>query len=233
MFFQIAGISLTHFLFLYLRVLNGESFPPPLKKEEEHDLFQKMKAGDTAARESLIEHNLRLVAYIIKKYDTSKEEQEDLISVGTIGLIKAIDSFDATHGTRFATYAGKCVQNEVLMYFRAQKKYAQEANLQDAIEVDKDGNPLTILDVMRVEDDIVEQIDLKNRAGLAMQALKNVLDERERTVICLRFGLWGKAPVTQRQIAEKMGISRSYVSRIEKGALEKLRNCMKNAKQFI
>lgn len=233
MFFQIAGISLTHFLFLYLRVLNGESFPPPLKKEEENDLFRKMKEGDTAARESLIEHNLRLVAHIIKKYDTSKEEQEDLISVGTIGLIKAIDSFDATHGTRFATYAGKCVQNEVLMYFRAQKKYAQEANLQDAIEVDKDGNPLTILDVMRVEDDIVEQIDLKNRAGLAMHALKNVLDERERTVICLRFGLCGKAPVTQRQIAEKMGISRSYVSRIEKGALEKLRNCMKNAKQFI
>lgn len=233
MFFQIAGISLAHFLFLYLRVMSGESFPPPLKKEEEKELFLKMKQGDADAREQLIEHNLRLVAHIIKKYDISKEEQEDLISVGTIGLIKAIDSFDFSHGTRFATYAGKCVQNEVLMYFRAQKKYAQEANLQDAIEVDKDGNPLTILDVMRVEDDIVDQIDLKNRASLAVRALETVLDNRERTIIRLRYGLDGKAPVTQREIARKMKISRSYVSRIEKGALEKIRQCMKNTKQFL
>lgn len=233
MLFGIAGISLANFLFWYLRVLGGESFPPPLKKEEERALFCKMKEGDGEAREELIEHNLRLVAHIIKKYDVSKEEQEDLISVGTIGLIKAIDSFDFSHGTRFATYAGKCVQNEVLMYFRAQKKYAQEANLQDAIEVDKDGNPLTIMDVMRVEDDIVDRIHRKQRASLAVHALKKLLDKRERTVLCLRYGLHGRPPVTQREIAKKMGISRSYVSRIEKSALDKIRRSMKNEKQFL
>ena len=225
--------SILNVVFMILGVEPIQKFPKALSKEEELENFLKMKSGDDEARNKLIEHNLRLVAHIIKKYDTAKEEQEDLISVGTIGLIKAIDSFDFSHGTRFATYAGKCVQNEVLMYFRSQKKYAQEANLQDAIEVDKEGNPLTILDVMRVEDDIVEQIDLKNRTSLAMQALKNVLDERERTILCLRFGLNGQAPMTQHKIAEKMGISRSYVSRIEKGALEKIRFCMKKTKQFL
>ncbi len=233
MFFELAGLSLCHFVFLYLRVLNGSSFPPPLKREEEERLFSEMKKGDSKARHALIEHNLRLVAHIIKKYDTEKKEEEDLISIGTIGLIKAIDSFDAALGTRFATYAGKCVQNEILMYFRSQKKYACESSLNEAIEVDKDGNPLTILDVMRVEDDIVDQIHLKSRTGLALYAIEKKLDPRERTIICMRFGLEGASPITQREVAKKMGISRSYVSRLEKGALEKIRNYMKKTKNYI
>jgi len=233
MFLELSGVGLFHFIFLCLRVLSGSSFPPPLNKEEEEALFVQMKEGNTEARETLIEHNLRLVAHIIKKYDTQREEQEDLISIGTIGLIKAIDSFDSRQGTRFATYAGKCVQNEILMYFRSQKKFAMEASLSEAIEVDKDGNPLTILDVMRVEDDIVEQIDTKSRVQLALHAIEKHLTEREKNIIYLRFGLGGNLPVTQREVAKKMGISRSYVSRIEKSALDKIRNFMKQTKNYI
>jgi len=192
-----------------------------------------MKEGDENARQMLIEHNLRLVAHIIKKYDSDREEQEDLISVGTIGLIKAIDSFRPTLGNRFATYAGKCIQNEILMYFRSQKKYSVETSLGEAIEVDKDGNPLTIFDVMRVEDNIVEEIALKGQTGLALTAVRTILDDRERLVISKRFGLDGKKCATQREIAAEMGISRSYVSRIEKGALEKLRSFMEKPRNYI
>ncbi len=233
MFFELAGLTLSHFLFLYLRVLGGSSFPPPLKKEEEEKLFGEMRAGSASAREKLIEHNLRLVAHIIKKYDTEKEEQEDLISIGTIGLIKAIDSFNAGLGTRFATYAGKCVQNEILMYFRSQKKFSSESSLNEAIEVDKDGNPLTILDVMHVEDNIVDEIDLKNRIALALNGVKEKLTPRERSIITLRYGLWGEKMRTQKEVAKQMGISRSYVSRIEKGALEKIRDYMEKRKNYL
>ena len=233
MFLSLYGISVAHFAFLYLRVLNGSSFPPPLTKAEEARLFEKMKTGDKSARECLIEHNLRLVAHIIKKYDSDGKEQEDLISVGTIGLIKAIDSFDAAYGNRFTTYAGKCVQNEILMYFRSQKKFHIEQSLSDTIEVDKDGNPLTILDVMRVDDSIVDEIDLKSRTALALYAVREKLDERERNVICHRFGLEGKKPVTQREVAKRMGISRSYVSRIEKTALEKIKSFMNQPRNYI
>ncbi len=233
MIFELAGLTLSHFLFLYLRVMGGVGFPPPLKKEEERELFLKMKKGDAAAREKLIEHNLRLVAHIIKKYDAEKSEQEDLISIGTIGLIKAIDSFDAALGNRFATYAGKCVQNEILMYFRSQKKYALDMSLSDAVEIDKDGNPLTIMDLMRVEDDIVDQIHLKSRVMQALAAVEKRLEKREKEVISLRYGLGGGAGITQRQVAEKMGISRSYVSRIEKAALLKLREEMEKKKNYL
>lgn len=233
MFLELAGLTLSHFLFWYLRVLNGTSFPPPLKKEEEEALFSKMKEGDASAREKLIEHNLRLVAHMIKKYDTEKSEQEDLISIGTIGLIKAIDSFDHGVGTRFATYAGKCVQNEILMYFRSQKKFSQETSLNETIEIDKDGNPLTILDVMRAEGDIIDEIDLKSRVNLAIRGIQNHLTPREQTIICMRYGLGGRAPVTQREVARKLGISRSYVSRIEKGALEKIRKYMEKPRNYI
>ncbi len=233
MFIELAGVTLSHFVFWYLRVLGGNSFPAPLPKKEEEKLFVEMKKGDGEAREKLIEHNLRLVAHIIKKYDTQKEEQEDLISIGTIGLIKAIDSFDAGLGTRFATYAGKCVQNEILMYFRSQKKFSMESSLNEAIEVDKDGNPLTIMDVMRVEEDLVEQIDLKSQIDLALRAVERHLDEREKYIICQRYGLNGKEGITQREVAKKMGISRSYVSRIEKSALEKIRFFMEKTKNYI
>ena len=233
MFLEICGLSLSHFVFLCLRVLSGSSFPPALGKDEEEELFLKMKDGDETAREKLIEHNLRLVAHMIKRYDTDKGEQEDLISVGTIGLIKAIDSFQPSLGNRFATYAGKCVQNEILMYFRSQKKFTAETSLSDAIEVDKDGNPLTIMDVMRVEDGIVDEILLKGQTSLALYAVHNLLEKREKEIILLRFGLNGEKPQTQREVARKMGISRSYVSRIEKGALEKMRAFMEKKRNYI
>ncbi len=233
MFLEFCGLGLSHFVFLCLRVLSGSSFPPALEKEEEESLFLKMREGDEKAREKLIEHNLRLVAHMIKRYDTDKGEQEDLISVGTIGLIKAIDSFQPSFGNRFATYAGKCVQNEILMYFRSQKKYALETSLSEAIEVDKDGNPLTIMDVMRVEDVIVDEISLKGQTSLALYAVKNLLDEREKKIICQRFGLGGGKCVTQREVAQKMGISRSYVSRLEKAALEKIRTFMEKPRNYI
>jgi RNA polymerase sporulation-specific sigma factor len=233
MIFEFCGLGLAHFVFLCLRVMNGSSFPPVLKKEEEESLFRKMKEGDDAAREKLIEHNLRLVAHMIKKYDLEHHDQEDLISVGTIGLIKAIDTFDYDLGNRFATYAGKCVQNEILMYFRSQKKFSLETSLGETIEMDKDGNPLTILDVMKVEDHIVDQIDFKTKASLALHAVKTKLDEREKEIVCLRFGLCGKTPITQREVAKKMGISRSYVSRLEKAALEKIRTFMDKTQIFL
>mgnify|MGYP003309211502 CR=1 FL=1 len=233
MLIECLGLGLAQLVFLCLRVLNSSSFPPALDKEEEEKLFLSMREGDENARQKLIEHNLRLVAHIIKKYDSDREAQEDLISVGTIGLIKAIDSFRPSLGNRFATYAGKCIQNEILMYFRSQKKYAVETSLGEAIEVDKDGNPLTIFDVLRVEDTIVEDLTLKGQTGLAMYAVKTLLDERERRVIAMRFGLNGKKCATQREVAAKMGISRSYVSRIEKGALEKLRSFMEKPRNYI
>lgn len=233
MWFECVGIGLAQLVFLCLRVLNSSSFPPALGKREEEDLFLKMNEGDENARQKLIEHNLRLVAHMIKKYDSERDEQEDLISVGTIGLIKAIDSFRPALGNRFATYAGKCIQNEILMYFRAQKKFSSETSLGEAIEVDKDGNPLTIFDVMRVEDNIVDEIMLKGQTGLALTAVKTLLDDRERRVISLRFGLGGKKCATQREVAAQMGISRSYVSRIEKAALEKLRRFMEKPRNYI
>ncbi len=233
MLIECLGLGLAQFVFLCLRVLNSSSFPPALEKEEEEGLFLKMREGDENARQKLIEHNLRLVAHIIKKYDSDRDAQEDLISVGTIGLIKAIDSFRPSLGNRFATYAGKCIQNEILMYFRSQKKYAVETSLGEAIEVDKDGNPLTIFDVLRVEDNIVEELTLKGQSGLAMQGVRTLLDEREKKVITMRFGLDGQKSFTQREIAAKMGISRSYVSRIEKGALEKLRHFMEKPRNYI
>jgi RNA polymerase sporulation-specific sigma factor len=233
MFFELAGLTLSHFLFLCLRVMTSAGFPPPLDKAHEEKLFFEMRAGSQKAREKLIEHNLRLVAHIIKKYDTDKNEQEDLISVGTIGLIKAIDSFDCKLGNRFATYAGKCVQNEILMYFRNQKKFASETSLNETIEVDKDGNPLTVLDVMRVEDDVVDAVHQKSRIGLALHALECVLSERERKVIILRYGLGGNRAHTQKQVAVVLGISRSYVSRIEKSALDQLRAFLEKPRNYI
>ena len=223
MFLDFLRFALAHAAFLYLRVMNGAAFPPPLGREEEEKLLKRLKDGDREARDQLIERNLRLVAHIIKKYDTSPEIQEDLISVGTIGLIKAIDSFDPGQGAKFATYAGKCVQNEILMYFRAQKKFSCETSLGETLEVDKDGNPLTILDVLKVDDDVVEAIYRRDCLRLALEAVDTVLDPRERRIIRARYGLNGSAGVTQKVLAEKFGISRSYVSRLEKGALEKIR----------
>ena len=213
---------------LLLRTGEPNSFPPPLSKEEEHRLFTRTRAGDMAARNKLIEHNLRLVSHIVKKYYTTAKDQEDLVSVGTIGLIKAIDSFDISKGARFATYAGKCLQNEILMYFRSQKKHANVTSINDPVDVDKDGNPLTYLEIIAAPDDIVDSIDRKIKLEKINAAVKNALTERERKIMMLRYGLnkSGKH-FAQRDVAKMLGISRSYVSRLEKSAIEKIREYAK------
>jgi len=214
--------TLVGMIWMFLRVDEPMSFPPPLDPAEERELFQKCRQGDTQAREKLIMHNLRLVAHIVKKYFTASKNQDDLISIGTIGLIKAIDSFDINNGTRFATYASRCLQNEILMYFRAQKKLQSEVSINEMIDVDKDGNPLTYMDIISVDDTIAEDIFMKMSSSEAIRIIKTSLDERERKIMILRYGLNNRPPLTQREIAGLMGISRSYVSRIEKSALAKI-----------
>ena len=207
-------------------VLNADiqsGFPPPLEKERERELFIKKKEGDESARSLLIEHNLRLVAHIVRKYYSQGEDQEDLISVGTIGLIKAVDSFDPKNGARFATYGAKCIQNEILMYFRASKKTALEVSINETIDVDKDGNPLTYLDIISSEDTITDDVELKIHVERLRDLIDKILDEREKEIITLRYGLMGYDPRTQREVAKHLKISRSYVSRIEKKALTKLK----------
>ncbi len=208
---------------LFLKVSTAKSFPPPLSPEEEKKHFENAKKGDMKSRELLIEHNLRLVAHIVKKYYSSYKNQDDLVSIGTVGLIKAIDSFDISNGTKFATYASKCLQNEILMYFRSQKKASCEVSINETIDMDKDGNPLTYIDVISCEDTIAEDLDLKMSSKKAINAINNLLTKRERQIIILRYGLNNRRPVTQREIASALGISRSYVSRIEKSAIDKIR----------
>ena len=206
-------------------VLNADiqsGFPPPLEKERERELFIKKKEGDESARSLLIEHNLRLVAHIVRKYYSQGEDQEDLISVGTIGLIKAVDSFDPKNGARFATYGAKCIQNEILMYFRSKKKTQNEVSINETIDTDRDGNPLTYMDIIRTEDTIAEDIHRKTGYMRAMSCIMNDLEPREREIIILRYDLCNRPPLTQRETAELLSISRSYVSRIEKVALAKI-----------
>ncbi len=213
-------LNALHFL---LGIGTPQSFPPPLEAEEEKVAFAAHRAGDAAAREKLILHNLRLVSHIVRKYYGTAKNQEDLISIGTIGLIKAVDSFNPDNGARFATYAAKCIQNEILMHFRSQKKLSAEVSINETIDTDRDGNPLTYIDVIATEDNIEEEIDREVKATRVRRLLTAVLDERERQIILLRYGLSGEEPRTQREVAQLLGISRSYVSRIEKGALETLR----------
>ena len=216
------SLIMSNFLYLFLKVSYSQTFPPPLSPSEEAECFRKMRAGDQKAREKLIEHNLRLVAHIVKKYYASGVDQDDLISIGTIGLIKAIDSFNCENGARFATYAAKCLQNEILMHFRSRKKLTNEVSISEPIDTDKDGNPLTYSDIISVDDTIAEDLDRKCKSRRAMEIVNNRLDRREKEIIILRYGLNGKKPITQRETAEMLGISRSYVSRIEKAALEKI-----------
>ncbi len=206
-----------------LHVTGAGSFPPPLSKEEEEDLLEKSRAGDTAARDKLIEHNLRLVAHIVKKYYRGNADQDDMISIGTIGLIKAVSTYQKGKGTHLATYASRCIENEILMFFRNQKKTAQDVFFSDPIDTDKDGNALTLVDVIADTGDISEEIDTKMKLERLRVVLPVCLEDRERVIIELRYGLNGNEELTQREIAKQMGISRSYVSRIEKSALEKLR----------
>ena len=213
-------LNAVHFL---LGIGTPQNFPPPLSAAEEQAAFLAKREGDDAAREKLILHNLRLVSHIVRKYYSTAKNQEDLVSIGSIGLVKAVDSFNPENGTRFATYAAKCIQNEILMHFRSQKKLSAEVSINETIDVDRDGNPLTYIDVIATEDNIEEEVDLKVKSALVRRLVEQVLEERERQIIILRYGLGGGEPHTQREVAQMLGISRSYVSRIEKGALETLR----------
>lgn len=212
------------FISLILGIEQPESFPAPLSKEEEAKAFSRMRSGDKKARELIIERNLRLVSHIIRKYYSSYQYPDELLSVGSLGLIKAVDSFKSEIGTRFATYGAKCIQNEILMYFRSQKKQQNEVSINDTIDIDKDGNPLTYLDVISVDENIAEKVDLKIHTARLNELIDRELDERETEIITLRYGLCGYTPLTQREVASHLKISRSYVSRIEKRALEKIRD---------
>ncbi|MCI9415260.1 MAG: RNA polymerase sporulation sigma factor SigK [Clostridiales bacterium] len=215
--------SLSGIFYMALHVVNSGSFPRPLAAAQEREYLEAYRQhGDMEARNQLIEHNLRLVAHIIKKYYSSVRDQDDLISIGTIGLIKAVNTFDYTKGTRLATYASRCIENEILMHFRSNKKTAQDVSISDPIDTDKDGHPLTLMDVIAEEDTTIDDIDLKINAEKLYRYIQETLDDREREIIELRYGLLGDG-LTQREVAAKLNISRSYVSRIEKKALEKLK----------
>lgn len=210
-------------LFLTAYVTNSSSFPQPLDEKEEEYYLKKFKEGDMLAKSILIERNLRLVAHIVKKYSYPGKDVDDFISIGTVGLIKAIDSFDSSKGTRLATYAAKCIENEILMLIRNNKKTKGEVYLQDPIGIDKEGNEISLLDVLSSdEDSIIEIVESKIQVKKLYSKIKTGLHPRERTVIEMRYGLVDGKPKTQREIAKVLGISRSYVSRIEKRALKKL-----------
>lgn len=206
-----------------LHVKGAGAFPPPLSAEREAELLEKSRNGDDGARNELIEHNLRLVAHIVKKYYNTGADQDDMISIGTIGLIKAVSTFNTDKGIHLATYASRCIENEILMFFRNQKKTAQDVFISDPIDTDKDGNTLTLIDVIADKSDIADEIDTKIKVEKLRVILPICLTERERLIIEMRYGLCGREELTQREIAKKLNISRSYVSRIEKSALEKLR----------
>jgi RNA polymerase sporulation-specific sigma factor len=214
---------LTRILHMILGIGTPQNFPSPLPADEEHEYFLLAEEGNEEARQKLILHNLRLVSHIVKKYYSTAKNGEDLVSIGSIGLIKAVDSFKPETGVKFATYAAKCIQNEILMFFRSQKKLSAEVSIHETIDVDRDGNPLTYMDVIASEENMVEDTTRRIRNAAIRRLVGAVLDEREREVITLRYGLSGKDPLTQREVADHLGISRSYVSRIEKAALERLR----------
>ena len=223
---MIATVWLILSSLLYSLQLNTGSFPKPLTEAEERHYLALAKEGDLEARNILIERNLRLVAHIMKKYYAQTADQEDLISIGTIGLIKGISTFDPDKGARLATYAARCVENEILMYFRAQKKSAQDVSLSDYIETGSDGAALSLMDVVCDDCDLLEQVSTRESVKELRRAMDSCLTEQEKLVIRLRYGLEGAAPKRQREVAAVTGISRSYVSRIEKKALQKLRQVL-------
>ena len=220
---EILGFLGQYVCFFILHVCGGGAFPKPLSEKKEREYLQKMAQGDADAKNKLIEHNLRLVAHIIKKYYGVSAEQDDLVSIGTSGLIKAINTFKPDKNIRLSSYASRCIENEILMHFRSVKKSAQDISINETIDTDKDGNQLTLLDIMAVDDDIIDNLDKKLNIKKLGQYINEELEEREKKIIILRYGLDGRKPVTQKQIAKQMNISRSYVSRIETKALKKLR----------
>lgn len=208
--------------YIFTAAYSNNVFPDPLSKEEEEDFVSKAKMGDSEARNKLIEHNLRLVAHIVKKYDHKKEDVDDLISIGTIGLIKGVDSYSYKHGTRLTTYAAKCIENEILMYYRSDKKHSKNVSINESIGFDKDGNEITLLDILKTpKPDYASDIQKKDNI-ISLKEYFNVLNQREKEIIIKRYGLNNEKEVTQKEIAKELGISRSYVSRIEKRALTKI-----------
>ena len=218
-----------NFLCFILHITSGKSFPKPLSLSEEKIYLQKMTLGDKNAREKLIEHNLRLVAHIVKKYHSSSNEQDDLVSIGTIGLIKAVDSFNISKGIRLSSYAARCIENEILMYFRSIKKNLQDVSMNEPIEADKDGNSLVLMDLISTDDSFVDEIDVKLKSEKLYHYINEVLSPREKKIIILRYGLNGKKALPQREVSKILDISRSYVSRIEKKALKILKNRFEKA----
>ena len=221
--FDLLALLGQYVCFFVLHVCGSGSFPKPLSEKKEREYLLKMKNGDRNARNILVEHNLRLVAHIIKKYYGKQNEQDDLVSIGTIGLIKAVDTFNPDKNIRLSSYASRCIENEILMHFRAGKKTAQDISLNETIDTDKDGNPLTLLDIMAVDDHILDDLDKKLNTQKLGKFISEELTEREKTVIVLRYGLNGNEPMTQKNVAKLLNISRSYVSRIETKALKQLR----------
>ena len=217
-----ALMLLMNSLLLMLRIAPGESFPKPLSREEEQKYLERWMEGDLEARNELVEHNLRLVAHIVKKY-YQNDDTDDLISIGSIGLIKGINTYKPDKGVRLATYASRCIENEILMYFRSRKKTAGDISLSEALDADGEGNGLQLMDVVATEEDLADQIGGRELCRSLRDNLDRCLDEREARIIRLRYGLDGGKPLTQLEAAQKCSISRSYVSRLEKRALEKLR----------
>ena len=223
-----AWLILTLHTFFFPLRLDGTSgsFPRALKPEEEREYLARYAAGDPAARDALIVHNLRLVAHIVKKYYASSSDQDDLISIGTIGLIKGISTFKPDRNVRLSTYVSRCVENEILMFFRSQRKLQGEVSLSDTLDAEGEGGSLSLMDTLQVDDTMLEDLSAKDAGKVVRVCVDQCLDDREKMVITLRYGLNGRHPLTQREIAKQCGISRSYVSRIEKKALEKLREKM-------
>ena len=217
---------LSNSLFFTLRLSGGGSFPKPLKPEEEKIYLERLAQGDAEARSVLIEHNLRLVAHIVKKYYAQSGDQEDLISIGTIGLIKGVSTFKPDKNVRLATYASRCIENEILMFFRSQRKLQGEVSLSDTLDTGGDGGSLSLMDVISVDDTMMEDLDTKDACVKVRRCVRDCLTDREARIIALRYGLGGKEPLTQREVAQRCGISRSYISRIEKKALLKLEQAM-------
>ena len=225
---EMLKLLISKLMIIALHLEDRFTFPEPLTKEEEKLFIEKMQKGDENAKNTLIERNLRLVAHVVKKYYSANAETEELLSVGTLGLIKAINSYDGAKGVKLATYAARCIDNEILMFFRNKKKTAKDVSFEDPIEQDCDGNPLTLMDVIFVEDTILDEISAKNNIIKLRKYLEEIDDPRDKSILVMRYGLDGSEPLTQNEIASIFGISRSYVSRIETKCIKKLRKKFEN-----